>query len=120
MLNTAVGINVQHVPYKGSAPALQDLAAGRLDYVCDAVSSALPQIQSHKIKPIAVLARHRSPVLANIATGVLTWQAAVSRQMAAHEAIKQPQRHEAYESKFQRYHKLCDLLSETWKAGLPS
>jgi tripartite-type tricarboxylate transporter receptor subunit TctC len=68
LLNTAVGINVQHVPYKGSAPALQDLAAGRLDYVCDAVSSALPQIQSHNIKPIAVLARHRSPVLANIAT----------------------------------------------------
>jgi tripartite-type tricarboxylate transporter receptor subunit TctC len=68
LLNSAVGINVQHVPYKGSAPALQDLAAGRIDYVCDAVTTALPQIQGQNIKPIAVLSRTRSPVLANVPT----------------------------------------------------
>ena len=68
LLNSAIGVNVQHVPYKGSAPALQDLAAGRIDYVCDAVSTALPQIQGHNIKPIALLARARSPVLPNVPT----------------------------------------------------
>jgi len=68
LLTSAIGVNIQHVPYKGSAPALQDLAAGRLDFVCDAVSSALPHIQGHAVKPIAVLSRHRSPVLANIPT----------------------------------------------------
>jgi len=68
LLNAAIGVNVQHVPYKGSAPALVDLAAGRIDYVCDAVTTASPQIQGHNIKPIALLARGRSPVLADVPT----------------------------------------------------
>lgn len=53
-------------------------------------------------------------LLVNIATGVLTWQAAAHRQTATHEAIKQPLRHEIYESKFQRYRKLCNLLLSEW------
>ena len=53
-------------------------------------------------------------LLANIATGDLTWQAAASRQAAAHETIKQPERHEEYVSKFQRYRKLCNLLVSEW------
>jgi tripartite-type tricarboxylate transporter receptor subunit TctC len=68
LLNAAIGVNVQHVPYKGSAPALLDLAAGRIDYVCDAVTTASPQIQSHNVKPIALLARGRSPVLPDVPT----------------------------------------------------
>jgi tripartite-type tricarboxylate transporter receptor subunit TctC len=68
LLNTAIGVNVQHVPYRGSAPAMQDLIAGRINYLCDAVSTALPQIKSGAVKPIAVLALHRSPVLPDVAT----------------------------------------------------
>ena len=68
LLNSAIGVNVQHVPYKGSAPALQDLAAGRIDYLCDAVTTALPQITGGAVKPIAVLGRNRSPVLADVPT----------------------------------------------------
>jgi tripartite-type tricarboxylate transporter receptor subunit TctC len=68
LLNTAIGVNVQHVPYRGSAPAMQDLIAGRINYLCDAVSTSLPQIKSGAIKPIAVLARHRSPVLPDVPT----------------------------------------------------
>jgi len=68
LLNSAVGANIQHVPYKGSALALQDLAAGRIDYVCDAVSSALPQIQGQTIKAVTLLARTRSPVLPDVPT----------------------------------------------------
>jgi tripartite-type tricarboxylate transporter receptor subunit TctC len=70
LLNSALGIQAQHVPYRGSAPALQDLIAGRIDYLCDAVSTSLPQIKAGTIKPLAVLSRGRSPVL----PGVLTAQ----------------------------------------------
>jgi tripartite-type tricarboxylate transporter receptor subunit TctC len=68
LLNTAIGVNVQHVPYRGSAPAMQDLIAGRINYLCDAVSSALPHIKSGAVKPVAVLARHRSAVLPEVPT----------------------------------------------------
>ncbi len=53
-------------------------------------------------------------LLANIATRVMTWQAAAHRQTATHETIKQPARHEIYESKFQKYRKLCTLLLSQW------
>jgi tripartite-type tricarboxylate transporter receptor subunit TctC len=68
LLNTAIGVNVQHVPYRGSAPAMQDLIAGRISYLCDAVSTSLPHIKSGTVKAIAVLARHRSAVLPDVPT----------------------------------------------------
>jgi tripartite-type tricarboxylate transporter receptor subunit TctC len=68
LLNTAIGVDVQHVPYRGSAPAMQDMIASRINYLCDAVSTALPQIKAGAVKPIAVLARSRSPVLADVPT----------------------------------------------------
>ena len=68
LLDSALNIDVQHVPYHGSAPALQDLMAGRIDYLCDAVSTELPAIKNGAVKPIAVLSRHRSPVLAQVPT----------------------------------------------------
>jgi tripartite-type tricarboxylate transporter receptor subunit TctC len=68
LLDSAIGVDVQHVPYRGSAPALQDLIAGRIDYLCDAVSTSLPQIKAGTIRPIAVLSRHRSAVLPDVPT----------------------------------------------------
>jgi len=68
LLNSAFGVDVQHVPYRGSAPAMQDLIAGRIDYLCDSVSTALPQIKAGAVKPIAVLARRRSAVLPDVPT----------------------------------------------------
>jgi tripartite-type tricarboxylate transporter receptor subunit TctC len=68
LLNAKLGIKVQHVPYRGSAPALQDLIAGRIDYLCDAVSTELPPIQAGNVKPIAMLTAQRSAVLPNIPT----------------------------------------------------
>jgi tripartite-type tricarboxylate transporter receptor subunit TctC len=66
LLNSALGIDVQHVPYRGSAPALQDLIAGRIDYLCDAVATELPQIKAGAVKPIVILSRRRSPVLPDV------------------------------------------------------
>jgi tripartite-type tricarboxylate transporter receptor subunit TctC len=68
LLNSAIGADVQHVPYRGSAPALQDLMAGRIDYLCDAISTELSPIKAGNVKPIAVLAGRRSPVLPEIPT----------------------------------------------------
>jgi tripartite-type tricarboxylate transporter receptor subunit TctC len=68
LLNSTLGIKVQHVPYRGSAPALQDLMAGRIDYMCDAVSTELAPIKAGNVKAIAVLARQRSAVLPKVPT----------------------------------------------------
>jgi tripartite-type tricarboxylate transporter receptor subunit TctC len=68
LLNQTLGVNVQHVPYRGSAPALQDLMAGRIDYMCDAVSTELAPIKAGNVKAIAVLAGQRSAVLPDVPT----------------------------------------------------
>jgi len=63
LLNSAIGINVTHVPYRGAAPAMQDLIAGRIDYQCPDTPIAIPQIAGGAIKAIAILTRDRSPSL---------------------------------------------------------
>jgi len=55
LLNAAIRIDVTHVPYRGAAPALQDLIAGRIDYLCTIASSVIAQIESKTVKPIAIL-----------------------------------------------------------------
>jgi tripartite-type tricarboxylate transporter receptor subunit TctC len=47
---------------------MQDLAAGRIDFLCEVISTALSQIQGGTVKPIATLAKSRSPVLPDLAT----------------------------------------------------
>ena len=44
LLNHAIGVNITHVPYRGSGPAMQDLIAGRIDYMCEVTSTGVPQI----------------------------------------------------------------------------
>jgi tripartite-type tricarboxylate transporter receptor subunit TctC len=68
LLNTAIGLDVTHVPYRGTGPAMQDLMGGRIDYVCDVISTALPLIRGKSAKAIALLSPHRSPVLPELAT----------------------------------------------------
>jgi tripartite-type tricarboxylate transporter receptor subunit TctC len=68
LLNAAIGIDVTHVPYRGAAPTMQDLIAGRIDYQCPNTTVALPQVASAAIKAIAVLTRQRSPILPDLAS----------------------------------------------------
>jgi tripartite-type tricarboxylate transporter receptor subunit TctC len=68
LLNSAIGVDVRHVPYRGTGPAMQDLSAGRIDYLCEIVTTALPQIQGNAVKAIATLTKTRSPVLPDLAT----------------------------------------------------
>jgi tripartite-type tricarboxylate transporter receptor subunit TctC len=69
LLNAAIGITgATHIPYRGSAMAEQDLVAGRFDYMCDFISTALPQIKGDTVRAIATLTRERTPVLPDLAT----------------------------------------------------
>jgi tripartite-type tricarboxylate transporter receptor subunit TctC len=67
-LNAAAGIDVTHVPYRGSPPAMQDLIAGRIDYFCALAAAAMPQLAGKSMKAIAVMTRERSPLLPDLAS----------------------------------------------------
>ena len=56
------GIRMTHVPYKGTALAMPDLMAGRLDVMFDSISTALPHIRDGKVRALAVTTRERSSV----------------------------------------------------------
>ena len=56
------GIRMTHVPYKGTALAMPDLMAGRLDVMFDSISTALPHIREGKVRALAVTTRERSSV----------------------------------------------------------
>ena len=68
LLWNAVGVKVQHVPYKGSAPAMTDLIAGQIPLSVDTVAAALPQLKASKIKAIAVTGSTRAPQLPSVPT----------------------------------------------------
>jgi tripartite-type tricarboxylate transporter receptor subunit TctC len=68
LLNATIGIDVTHVPYRGGQPAMQDLIAGRIDYICNIITTVLPQIEGGLVKPIAITTRNRSPLLPDLAS----------------------------------------------------
>jgi len=68
LLNSMIGVDITHVPYRATSLAMQDIAAGRVDYICDVISGALPLVQSGAVKPIAYLSLKRSSVLPQIPT----------------------------------------------------
>jgi len=68
LMNRKLGVDVTHVPYRGAGPAMQDLIAGRIDYMCDAVSSTLSNIQGGKLKPIVIFGAERTTLLPGVPT----------------------------------------------------
>src|SRR5262249_49945581 len=68
LLNSAAGLDITHVPYRGGGPVMADLIAGQIHYMCSNSAGALPQITSNTLKGIALLARSRSPLLPTLAT----------------------------------------------------
>ena len=68
MMNVAMKVEVAHVPYRGVALAMPDLLGGRIDYMCNLIQDALPQVQGGNIKAIATLSRSRSPILPDLPT----------------------------------------------------
>ena len=70
LLNFMIGVDVTHVPYRGTGPAMQDLQGGRVDYMCDVITTAKPQIDGGSVKGLAILDSKRSPVLPNLPTAI--------------------------------------------------
>jgi tripartite-type tricarboxylate transporter receptor subunit TctC len=78
------GTRAVHVPYKGGAPAMQDLLAGTVDATFMNINTGLPQIKAGKLRPLAITSRQRSPLLPDVPTmeelgikgvTVYSWQA---------------------------------------------
>jgi len=68
MFKSTAGIDIQHVPYRGSAPAVTDLIGGQLQIMFDPLQSVLSNVQGGKLRAIAVSSKARSPALANVPT----------------------------------------------------
>jgi tripartite-type tricarboxylate transporter receptor subunit TctC len=65
---SVVGLDITHVPYKGSGPAIVGLLGKEIDFMFDSLSSSLPQIQAGKFRAIAVTSPARSKVLPDVPT----------------------------------------------------
>jgi tripartite-type tricarboxylate transporter receptor subunit TctC len=68
LFNEMAGVKLTHVPYKGSAPSFTDLLGGQVAVTFDSLVQALPHIQAGKLRPLAVLAAKRSPLLPDVPT----------------------------------------------------
>jgi tripartite-type tricarboxylate transporter receptor subunit TctC len=66
MFNRAAGINVQLIPYKGSAEVVQGLLTGAVDYIIDGTASSLPLIKSGKFRPLAKLNKRPLPAMPDV------------------------------------------------------
>jgi tripartite-type tricarboxylate transporter receptor subunit TctC len=68
MLKSEAGVDITHVPYKGSAPAVSDLLAGQVQMMVDGLPSALPHVKAGKLRAIAITSLHRAPSLPDLPT----------------------------------------------------
>ncbi len=68
LFNFALGVNVTHVPYRGEGPALQDVIADRIDYMCTTIQSGAAQARQGSVKGIAVMSPRRAAVIPDLAT----------------------------------------------------
>ena len=83
LLKSKAGIDIAHIPYKGSGPAIQDVIAGQVDMMFDTTVVAGPHIDSGKLRALAVTSAKRLPTMPNVPTvaetvpgyEVISWQA---------------------------------------------
>ena len=68
LFNAMAGVKMVHIPYKGNAPALIDLAGGHVDLVFNGMTSALPLIKGGKLRALAVTSMQRSAALPDVLT----------------------------------------------------
>ena len=67
-LKQVAGLNLTHVPYRGGAPMLLDVIAGRVHFAFDNLASLLAPVQQGQIRPLAITSKERSPLLPDVPT----------------------------------------------------
>jgi tripartite-type tricarboxylate transporter receptor subunit TctC len=70
LLNYVIGTNITHVPYRGTGPAMQDLHGGRIDFLCEIITTAKPQVDAGNVKALAIFQKQRSPALPDLPTAL--------------------------------------------------
>ena len=84
LINSAIGAEVTHVPYRGGGPVLNDVIAGQIDYYCANIGGPVQMINAGQVKAVATLSRTRSPILPDLPTAheqglpdfdLVTWNA---------------------------------------------
>jgi tripartite-type tricarboxylate transporter receptor subunit TctC len=68
MFNSAAGVSMQHVPYRGAGPALSDLMGNQIPLMFDILGSSMQHIRSGSLRPLAVTTATRSPTLPDVPT----------------------------------------------------
>jgi tripartite-type tricarboxylate transporter receptor subunit TctC len=68
LLNQAIGVTVQDIPYRGGGPAIQDLIGQQFDYFCTLSPTGVPPVQAGLVKGLAVLGRDRLPAMPDLKT----------------------------------------------------
>jgi tripartite-type tricarboxylate transporter receptor subunit TctC len=68
LFKTEAGVDMVHVPYRGAAPAMQDLLAGRIQLMFDDLADATRQVRAGKLKALAVTTAHRSALVPELPT----------------------------------------------------
>ena len=68
LMESMAGVDMQHVPYKGAAPALQDVMGGRVPMSVDIISSSIQLVKTGKLRALAVTSAKRSPQLPDVPT----------------------------------------------------
>jgi tripartite-type tricarboxylate transporter receptor subunit TctC len=94
LLNSIMGVNPQTVPYRGTGPAMNDLVAGQVDYLCDQVVNVAPQVRAGTIKAFAVAQMARNQALPDVPTtteaGLPAYQVVVWNAMLAPKGTPAP------------------------------
>jgi tripartite-type tricarboxylate transporter receptor subunit TctC len=98
LVNSRLGLKPSVVPYKGTAPAINDMLGGQIHYLCDQTTSVMTQVQAGGVKALAVLAGQRSPALPNVptiaeagysGTEMVLWNAIFAPKGTPPEIVKQ-------------------------------
>ena len=68
LFDQVTGVRPTHVPYRGAAPAMQDMIGGRLDYMFEQISTAIPQIRGNAVRVLATMGSEPGPGLEDVPT----------------------------------------------------